>query len=43
MMPRPLQILAPTWLSSEPSAMARIVLPRATMTWFRLPRLGGLA
>jgi hypothetical protein len=24
--------------ANVPSAMARIVLPRATMTWFRLPR-----
>src|SRR5262249_50784009 len=31
-MPRPLQIRAPTWLSSEPSDMALIVLPRALMT-----------
>src|SRR5262249_48344276 len=37
-MPRPLQTRAPTWLSSVPSAMARMVLLNALMTWFRVPR-----
>src|SRR5262249_51160589 len=32
MMPRPLQIRAPTWLSSVPSAIARIVLARPFVT-----------
>src|SRR5262245_4631026 len=36
MMPKPLQMRAPTWLSSEPSDMALIVLPRALMTCPRL-------
>ena len=38
MMPRPLQILEPTWLSTAPSAIPLIVLPNATMTWFSVPR-----
>jgi hypothetical protein len=32
MMPSPLQIRAPFWLSIVSSAMARIVLPSALMT-----------
>ena len=38
MIPRPLQILEPTWLSTAPSAIPLIVLPNATMTWFSVPR-----
>jgi hypothetical protein len=37
-MPKPLQMRAPTWLSCVPSAMARMVLLNALMSWFSVPR-----